>query len=153
MAKGRTELTDPARLHHSATISYASIALKTGSIVPPELPFLITGDQCIHGKPHPEPYLKGLAELAKLPGCPSPLDPASVLVFEDAPSGLAAGLAAGCKTLAVCTGQTRERIRGLEASYKVVDLERVEVLSVDERGITLRLRTLEEEEAEEGRKD
>lgn len=134
-----------------ATKTYADIALDTADILPFHLPFVITGDICTHGKPHPEPYLTGLEALSKLPGCPAPLDPSTVLVFEDAPSGLTAGLAAGCQTLAVCTGQTRERIRGVEATHKVVDLERVEVVSVTAEGVTLRIRTLEEEEAEEGR--
>lgn len=61
-------------------------------------------------------------------------------------SGLASGLAALCQTLAVCTGQTRETIRAVQATHKVVDFERVEVISVVDGKITLRLTTLEEEE-------
>ncbi|SCZ89750.1 BZ3500_MvSof-1268-A1-R1_Chr9g10580 [Microbotryum saponariae] len=88
------------------------------------------------------------SELEKLSG--APFDPKTVLVFEDAPSGLASGLAAGCQTLAVCTGQTRERIRATDATYRTVDLERVEIVKCSPESITLRIRTLEEEEAEEG---
>lgn len=138
----------------AATLTYASSALATAEIMlpsGPSLPFLITAGDCHHGKPHPEPYLNGLAALRSLPGSPIP-DASHVLVFEDAPSGLASGLAAGCRTLAVCTGQTRERIRGTEATHKVVDLERVEVVRCDGESITLRIRTLAEEE-EEGRVD
>jgi len=61
-------------------------------------------------------------ELRKLGG--ADFTPDEILVFEDAPSGLKAGLAAGCKTLAVCTGQPRERIRQVEATIKTVDLTR-----------------------------
>lgn len=122
-------------------------------------------------------------ELKKLGG--TPIDPKRVLVLEDAPSGLASGLAAGCQTLAVCTGDTRERIRATPATYRVVDFDRlvyvaftsrpslplisnllachsaltsfnfgrfgrrVEVVSASPEGITLRIKTLEEEEAEE----
>jgi len=98
--------------------------LKTSSIgsEPPLLPFLITANHVTHGKPHPEPYLKGMDELRKLGG--ADFTPDEILVFEDAPSGLKAGLAAGCKTLAVCTGQPRERIRQVEATIKTVDLTR-----------------------------
>ncbi|KAI5479042.1 2-deoxyglucose-6-phosphatase [Pseudohyphozyma bogoriensis] len=127
----------------SATNAYADSALVTGEIVPPALPFRITGNQCTHGKPHPEPYLKGLDAMRQLPG--SEIDPAKVLVFEDAPSGLKSGLAAGCKTLAVCTSHTRAQIEGYESTYKVLDLERVEVVKADGESITLRLKELHEE--------
>ncbi|SCV69893.1 BQ2448_1287 [Microbotryum intermedium] len=127
----------------SATIVYASSALQTGKIKAdaPDLPFIVTADNVTNGKPHPEPYSKGIKG--------TPFDPKTVLVLEDAPSGLASGLAAGCQTLAVCTGQTRERIRATEATYRTVDLERVEVVKCSPESITLRIRTLEEEEAEE----
>lgn len=120
-------------------------------MTPPDLPFLVTADNVKHGKPNPEPYLAGLEELKKLGG--PPINPAKVLVLEDAPSGLASGLAAGCQTLALCTGQKRSRIRATEATIKTVNLERVEVVKCGPDGITLRIRTLEEEEAEEGQKD
>lgn len=89
---------------------------------PPLVPFLVTADKVTHGKPHPEPYLAGLEELQKLGG--PTIDPKTVLVLEDAPSGLASGLAAGCITLAVCTGQTRERIRATPSTYRCVDFNR-----------------------------
>ncbi|GAA5992386.1 hypothetical protein JCM5350_005716 [Sporobolomyces pararoseus] len=135
----------------SATTIYASSALTTSSIgsEPPQLPFLITANHVTHGKPHPEPYLKGMEALRKL-GTGGDFAPEDILVFEDAPSGLKAGLAAGCKTLAVCTGQPREKIRAIEATIKTVDLTRVEVVHASPDSITLRIRTLEEEEAEEG---
>lgn len=73
-----------------------------------------------------------------------------MLVFEDAPSGLKAGLAAGCKTLAVCTSHTRDQIRGIEATMRVVDLTRVQVVKIDKEvgTVTLRVKTLEEEDQE-----
>lgn len=45
------------------------------------------------GKPDPEGYLRAAALLGT--------DPAEALVFEDAPAGIAAGLAAGIRTIAV----------------------------------------------------
>ncbi|GJN91039.1 hypothetical protein Rhopal_004054-T1 [Rhodotorula paludigena] len=129
----------------SATRLYADSALVTGEIgsMPPALPFLITGDICEHGKPHPEPYLRGMDELRKLSG--PDFDASEILVVEDAPSGLKSGLAAGCKTLGVATGQPMERFKTFEASYKVVDLTRVEVMSASPEGVTLRLKLLDEE--------
>jgi sugar-phosphatase len=53
----------------------------------------VTADLVTRGKPHPEGYLRA----AELLG----VAPADALVFEDAPAGIAAGLAAGIRTVAV----------------------------------------------------
>lgn len=53
----------------------------------------VTADLITRGKPHPEGYLRA----AELLG----VAPADALVFEDAPAGIAAGLAAGIRTVAV----------------------------------------------------
>jgi mannitol-1-/sugar-/sorbitol-6-phosphatase len=53
----------------------------------------VTADLVTHGKPHPEGYLRA----AELLG----VEPADAVVFEDAPAGIAAGLAAGIRTVAV----------------------------------------------------
>lgn len=49
-----------------------------------------------HGKPYPEPYLKGAALVGA--------DPADCMVVENAPLGVRAGKAAGCFVCAVMTG-------------------------------------------------
>ena len=56
---------------------------------------LVTADQVAHGKPAPDSYLLAAARLG--------LDPADCLVLEDAPSGVAAGRAAGMTVWAVTT--------------------------------------------------
>jgi sugar-phosphatase len=53
----------------------------------------ITAELVSRGKPHPEGYLRA----AELLG----VEPADAVVFEDAPAGIAAGLAAGIRTVAV----------------------------------------------------
>lgn len=60
----------------------------------------ITANDVKHGKPNPEPYLKGL-ELAG-----SRRDQA--IVIENAPLGVAAGHASGCFTIAITTGPIPE---------------------------------------------
>ncbi len=60
---------------------------------------LVTSDDVTHGKPDPEPYLKGAARL----GFPS----AECLVIEDAPAGIHAARAAGMTVI------------GLASTYKV----------------------------------
>lgn len=56
----------------------------------------VTSADVKHGKPNPEPYLKGL----QLAGA----EPYEAIVVENAPLGVRAGVAAGCFTVAVTTG-------------------------------------------------
>lgn len=56
----------------------------------------ITALDVNNGKPHPEPYLRGLAKA----GCMAE----EAMVVENAPLGVRAGVAAGCFTVAVATG-------------------------------------------------
>lgn len=56
----------------------------------------ITAHDVTHGKPNPEPYLKGLAL--------SGVKPEEAFVIENAPLGVKAGKAAGLFTIAVTTG-------------------------------------------------
>ncbi|MDQ1680481.1 MAG: hypothetical protein QOI42_1340, partial [Frankiaceae bacterium] len=53
----------------------------------------VAGDEVTHTKPHPEPYLTACARLG--------VDPANAVVFEDSPTGVRAGEAAGCFVIAV----------------------------------------------------
>ena len=54
---------------------------------------LISGDVVVRGKPDPEPYRRGAEVLG--------LAPSDCVVVEDAPSGVGAGIAAGCRVLGV----------------------------------------------------
>ena len=63
---------------------------------------LISGDMVDRGKPDPEPYRRGAERLG--------LSPADCIVVEDAPSGIGAGLAAGCRVLGVLGTHTREEL-------------------------------------------
>jgi mannitol-1-/sugar-/sorbitol-6-phosphatase len=56
---------------------------------------LVSSTDIQHGKPHPEPYLKG-ASLLQFP-------PADCVVIEDASSGTRSGKSAGCRVLAIRT--------------------------------------------------
>lgn len=61
----------------------------------------ITAHDVIHGKPNPEPYLKGLEK--------ANIKPNEAIVIENAPLGVKAGHAAGCFTIAVTTGPIPEK--------------------------------------------
>ncbi len=54
---------------------------------------IVTGDVVQHGKPHPEPYLRGAAQLGLTPGV--------CLAIEDSPTGTTSARTAGCQVLAV----------------------------------------------------
>src|SRR3954451_22049126 len=55
--------------------------------------FTLAGDEVARTKPHPEPYLTAAAALG--------VAPQDCVVFEDAPSGIAAAEAAGCLAIGV----------------------------------------------------
>lgn len=89
----------------SGTRTMATARLRdTGHLVPP---VLVTADDVVDGKPHPEPYLKGAAGLG--------IDPKLCLVFEDAPAGIRAAQAAGMRVIALTTTFPREELRAAEA--------------------------------------
>jgi sugar-phosphatase len=77
----------------SCTRALAEVRLKAAGLPVPRK--LITSNDITHGKPHPEPYLKGASVL----GFP----PADCIVLEDAPAGVRAGKAAGAKVIAFRT--------------------------------------------------
>jgi mannitol-1-/sugar-/sorbitol-6-phosphatase len=54
---------------------------------------LVTSDDVTHGKPHPEPYLKGAHRLR--------LSPADCIVIEDAPAGIQSARAGGMKVVGI----------------------------------------------------
>ncbi|MDE7159780.1 MAG: HAD-IA family hydrolase [Muribaculaceae bacterium] len=56
----------------------------------------VTAHDVTHGKPDPEPYLRGLEKAGT--------SPEETIVIENAPLGVRAGVASGCRTLAVTTG-------------------------------------------------
>lgn len=60
----------------------------------------VTAHDVTHGKPSPEPYLKGLEIAGRAPE--------EAMVIENAPLGVQAGHAAGCFTVAVATGPIPE---------------------------------------------
>ena len=57
---------------------------------------IVTAFDVEHGKPHPEPYLKGMQKSA--------VEPWETIVVENAPLGVEAAVAARCFTIAVNTG-------------------------------------------------
>jgi len=75
----------------SGTRRLASARLRLAGIPAPKV--LITADDVVNGKPHPEPYLKG----AELLG----VNAAECLVIEDAPAGIQSAHAGRMKVIAL----------------------------------------------------
>lgn len=78
-----------------ATSSQRKFAEKILGAMPwyEQLRFVLTGDDVVHGKPHPEIYLKAAAMLE--------IDPAEMLVLEDSGNGSKAGVTAGAVVISV----------------------------------------------------
>ncbi|WP_347109728.1 HAD-IA family hydrolase [Paenarthrobacter sp. S56] len=75
----------------SADSILAGIRMRAAGLAMPTT--TVTAEAVTRGKPHPEGYLKAAALLGA--------EPADVVVFEDAPAGIAAARAAGMRTVVV----------------------------------------------------
>jgi len=104
----------------SATEKLARARLGYAGLVVPE--HFVTADTVTHGKPSPDPYLKG----AELLG----VKPQDCLVVEDSSAGAVAGHAAGCKVLATLFSHTVESLSA--ADWLVQSLEGVTVLALED---------------------
>ena len=78
---------------------------------------LVTSDDVKHGKPHPEPYLRG----AELLG----FNPAECLVLEDAPAGIQSARAAGTKVVGLMSTYAAEALK--QADAVIVKFSQMEV--------------------------
>jgi sugar-phosphatase len=67
----------------------------------------ITADDVTHGKPSPEPFLKGAALLG--------FAPEDCLVFEDSPAGIASARSAGMKAIALQTTYPADQLQAANA--------------------------------------
>jgi sugar-phosphatase len=68
---------------------------------------MITAEDVVHGKPSPEPFLKGAASLG--------FTPADCLVFEDTPTGIASARAAGMQAVALQTTYPADQLQAAHA--------------------------------------
>ena len=76
---------------------------------------LVTSDDVVNGKPAPEGYRLAAHRLG--------VDPGACLVFEDAPPGIAAARAAGCRVVGLTTTHAAEELE--QADVLVPDLTHV----------------------------
>jgi mannitol-1-/sugar-/sorbitol-6-phosphatase len=95
----------------SATRPLAVARIQAAGLAVPE--HLVTASDIQHGKPHPEPYLRGAAILG--------VAPADCIVIEDAPAGIQSGKAAGARVLALLTTAADDELRRAGADWIVKD--------------------------------
>ena len=90
---------------------------------------MVTADDVVHGKPHPEPYLKG----AELLG----FDPKECLVIEDAPAGIQSAHASGMKVIALTSTYPAAALSRADAV--VEKLSQIHITSEDAQNFTVKI--------------
>jgi mannitol-1-/sugar-/sorbitol-6-phosphatase len=112
----------------SCTRRLAEVRLKAAGLPLPKK--MITSNDIIHGKPHPEPYLKGASLLGFLP--------ADCVVVEDAPAGVRAGKAAESRVIAFKTTVQESVVREAGADWILNHCADIRLTSVSQ-GLNLSL--------------
>lgn len=96
----------------------------------------ITADDVSQGKPNPEGYLKAATTLAELND-----KKGKTVVFEDAPTGIRAGVNAGFTVIGIATTFSKAILEEAGASFVVEDFTKVHMDFTND-GINLVLKTL-----------
>jgi len=112
-----------------AIVTSATRRLLLGRLAAAGLPIperIISGDLVERGKPDPEPYRRGAGLLG--------FRPEECVVVEDAPSGVGAGIAAGCRVLGVLGTHSFAELHS--ASWVVSSLEEL-VVTANADGLAL----------------
>jgi sugar-phosphatase len=107
----------------SGSVRLAEASIKKAGL--PEPPILITAD-VQSGKPNPEPFMRAMGVLD--------VSSEECIVIEDSPHGIASGVAAGIRVLAVGTTFAPHLLEG--ADWLIPDLEKV-TITPDQDGICL----------------
>ncbi|KAL8159011.1 hypothetical protein V2J09_000548 [Rumex salicifolius] len=76
---------------------------------------IIIGSECEHAKPHPAPYLKGLEALNA--------SKEHTFIFEDSPSGIKAGVAAGVPVIGLYTRNPENILKEAKPTFLIRDYE------------------------------
>ena len=91
---------------------------------------LITSDDVTHGKPHPEPYLKGAGRLG--------FSPADCLVIEDAPAGIQSARAAGTTVIGITSTYGVNALEQANAVIRKLGQIQVSLNGAGKLGVELR---------------
>jgi mannitol-1-/sugar-/sorbitol-6-phosphatase len=91
---------------------------------------LVTSDDVTHGKPHPEPYLKGAGRLG--------FSPADCLVIEDAPAGIESARAAGTKVVGIASTYGVDALQQANAVIRKLGQIQVSLNGTGKLGVEVR---------------
>lgn len=111
----------------SATREYAKAALNSAGFPQPDI--FVVAEDVEQGKPNPDPYLLAARKCGA--------DSARCVVFEDAPSGVRSGRAAGCKVVGLLTTHSREQMEEAEPDILVKDLSNISIEIKDSGGLEI----------------
>jgi sugar-phosphatase len=126
---GARQLIDALPRQRWAAVTSGERSLMTARLTAAQLPIpetMICAEDVAVGKPSPKGYLQAAAALG--------FDAVQCVVIEDAPAGIAAGLAAGAHVVAVTTTHTAHQVAS--ADVIVADLSCLRVRSTDD-GVVL----------------
>ncbi len=115
----------------SCTRALAEVRIRTGNLPIPQV--FVTASDITHGKPHPEPYLKGALKLG--------IATRDCIVVEDVPAGIRAGKNAGMRVIAVTTTVGESSLKNAGADWVLQDCGGILANSAD-KGLHLQLRPL-----------
>jgi len=113
----------------SCTRPLAEVRIKAAGLPVPRK--LITSNDIVNGKPHPEPYLKAAALL----GFPI----AECIVLEDVPAGIRSGKSAGARVIAFTTTAQEAALREVGTDWVLKNCADIRLLDCV-GGLTLELR-------------
>lgn len=105
-------------MRHEAELALGSLGIRE------RFHAIVTREDCVNGKPHPEPFLRAAGELG--------VSPARCVVIEDSPGGIQAAKSAGMRCVAVTHSCARAQLR--EADLVVDDLGRVDLRALLSEG-------------------
>lgn len=111
----------------SCTRPLAEVRIRAAGLPVPKV--FVTASDITHGKPHPEPYLKGASKLG--------LSPQDCVVLEDVPAGIQAGKSAGMRVIAMRTTVDEATLRSAGADWVVDNCTSLKVAGVSGDGIVI----------------
>jgi mannitol-1-/sugar-/sorbitol-6-phosphatase len=113
----------------SCTRPLAEVRIKAAGLPLPKK--MITSNDIVQGKPHPEPFLKGASLLG--------FSPKDCMVFEDVPAGVKAGKGSGARVIAFTSTVQESALRDAGADYVLRNCSDVGLVD-REHGLTLALK-------------
>jgi mannitol-1-/sugar-/sorbitol-6-phosphatase len=111
----------------SCTRPLAEVRIRAGGL--PAAKHVITSNDIKHGKPAPDPYLKGAAILG--------FTAKDCVVFEDVPAGIRAGKSAGARVIAIESTMSADELKSAGADWVIRDCAAVKLSTIHNGSLQL----------------